>query len=543
MISNASCFENSDEWIHEASCHYDRYSEAETDKNIQGFRDGGYGPMTCKTIQGNGFKGCPSDGCKLRSGEITKAPAGLWTWANKMPVKKEQPTQMASSTAAKPSVIELFLDSAFPYGLFYANESFYAYYAGAWSVQEERAGIRRKIAEYWGASATKKEVENTLSLLKDFQAVDDVDLSQNKHLICLQNGTLDTNTYELIEHSPKHGLMSKTNIEWSPDATCPRWMQFLDEIFAFDIDKAQKIVFVQEWLGYCLVPDTSQHKFVWMVGAGGNGKSVLLSLLTQLVGSSNVSDAHVERLGEKVVRASLAGKLVNISSEMSANATISDGYFKAIVAGDNVEAEGKYKPSCSFKPFVRLIGATNHLPQLLDHSDGFARRAIILTFNRRFSEAEQDHTLEQKLLKELPGILTWAVGGLRQLRERGRFDIPQSSTAALTQYRKESDQVHVFVEECLELVDEGRSAPQEVYLDYQIWCKANGFSPMNKIRFGKRLVEILGDSKRKRSGGKDYWLVTIKPDRGYMGEPVLLAPANEELPTNALLMGGKQYHL
>ncbi len=142
-----------------------------------------------------------------------------------------------------------------------------------------------------------------------------------------------------------------------------------------------------------------------MVGAGGNGKSVLLTTLTHLVGRSNVSNAHVERLGDKFVRAELEGKLINISAEMSANATISDGYLKSIVAGDEIEAERKFKPSFSFRPYVRLIGATNHLPRLRDLSEGFFRRAIILGFNRQFSEAEQDHSLEAKLDAELPGIL------------------------------------------------------------------------------------------------------------------------------------------
>ncbi|MGB8409052.1 MAG: hypothetical protein WCE58_03985, partial [Gallionella sp.] len=60
MISNAACFENADEWIHQASCHHDGYSKAVTDKSIKRFRDGSFGPMTCQRIQDLGFKGCPA---------------------------------------------------------------------------------------------------------------------------------------------------------------------------------------------------------------------------------------------------------------------------------------------------------------------------------------------------------------------------------------------------------------------------------------------------------------------------------------------------
>ncbi|MEI7432278.1 MAG: DUF927 domain-containing protein, partial [Betaproteobacteria bacterium] len=77
MISNASRFEESDEWIHEASCHDDRYDENKTEQMISGCRAFGF-PVTCSKIKNDGFTGCPNGGCRKYSGEITKAPAGLW---------------------------------------------------------------------------------------------------------------------------------------------------------------------------------------------------------------------------------------------------------------------------------------------------------------------------------------------------------------------------------------------------------------------------------------------------------------------------------
>ena len=215
---------------------------------------------------------------------------------------------------------------------------------------------------------------------------------------------------------------------------------------------------------------------------------------------------------------------------MSADATIADGYLKAIVAGDIVEAERKYKPSFSFRPYSRLIGSTNGLPRLLDHSEGFARRAIILTFNRIFALHEQDTALERALLNELSGILTWAVDGLRQLRERKKFDVPQSSTAALAQYRKDSDPVQQFAEECLEPVDGCGITPAEIYWHNQYWNRQNGFAQMNKVRFGKRLSEILGEGNKHRSGGKDYWRVRIKPDNDYFSQLPLVHPPESFMP-------------
>jgi uncharacterized protein (DUF927 family) len=78
MTSNACRFEESDAWIHEASCHHDGYDEAKTDGLIARCRNFP-APITCKNIQENGFKGCPEGGCKKPSRDgITGAPAGLW---------------------------------------------------------------------------------------------------------------------------------------------------------------------------------------------------------------------------------------------------------------------------------------------------------------------------------------------------------------------------------------------------------------------------------------------------------------------------------
>jgi putative DNA primase/helicase len=84
MISNACCFADSEEWIHEASCHHDSYDENSTEHRIERFRNN-YAPITCERIRAFGFGQCPPGGCLLPSKVATKSPAGLWTWLLKRP--------------------------------------------------------------------------------------------------------------------------------------------------------------------------------------------------------------------------------------------------------------------------------------------------------------------------------------------------------------------------------------------------------------------------------------------------------------------------
>jgi putative DNA primase/helicase len=399
-----------------------------------------------------------------------------------------------------------FITNTYPDGLAYYMEGYHAYGAGFWSGVEERQ-IRRQISEYYGEEAIPSKTKKLADLLRDFLGYGAADIVPDPRMICLTNGTLNTDSYVLEPHSMGHMLQTHTAIEWNPEVGCPRWLAFLDEIFAPDADKAAKIAFIRQWFGYCLVPDSRQQKFLWLVGFGHNGKSTLLTVLSHLVGEDNAAHLHLDQLKNKFERAELKNKLVNISVEISVKAKIADGYMKAIVSGDTMQAERKFKDPFKFRPYARLIAATNKLPKVDDVSEGFFRRAILLEFNRKFTLAERDIDLDAKLLAELPGILVWAVQGLKELRDKGQFDIPSSSVAALHQYREETDVERHFVKSCVTPVTRGGHPVQAVYDAYIAYCKAGGFDSTNIIAFGKRLVELGVNSRR--AGGKKYWLVEI----------------------------------
>lgn len=395
--------------------------------------------------------------------------------------------------------------------LAYTQNQFRAYQNGHWPVLDTKVDIEREALEFLGDAATSSKISEIVSLLSTAYAVRPTDFERPKRLICLSNGTLDPIKGELRQHNPDDYLTNALDITWSADATCPLWHQTLDEVFALDDDKTDKIRLLQEFMGYCLVPLTHMHKFLWMVGGGGNGKSVILAILTALIGKANISFAQIERLQDKFVRAELCGKLVNISSEMSAQATVSDGYLKQIVAGDVVEAERKHQPSFSFKPYSRLIGATNELPRLLDHSDGFFRRAMILTFTRQFKDEERDENREGRLMAELPGILKWAVDGLQSLLARGTFAIPQSSTDELAKYRVNSDPIRQFAEECI-ASSETRSdfiTPAYLHQRYQEWCKMYGYQALAINKLSERLKNL--QINQYRSGGSRLWQIKYTP--------------------------------
>lgn len=394
-------------------------------------------------------------------------------------------------------------------GLWFHKQSFREYQKGHWKKLSSEAEIllKQRIFSQF-PEATLNQVNEAFETLKVLGAyVPEVPDAVSPVMICVENGVLNPMTGELHPHAIDDRLTFSLPVEWDPEADAPRFLAFLEAIWGMEKDYQQRLRFIQQWFGYLLYNSCKFEKFLWLEGRGANGKSVLLKIMAALVGEENTSYVMLERLSKSAARAELEGKLLNIASEMSANATMADGYLKQFTSGEPVEADKKYRDSVSFVPRVKMACSTNTLPRLLDRSDGFARRAVIISFNRQFAEHERDVDLADKIIgEELSGILAFAVKGLRMLLDQGGFTVPQSSLDMVKDYRTSSDGVAMFVDEHL-VFDPKGTLVDVLFEAFRTFCSANVFGQCSKGEFGRRLT-ALGVGKRE-SNGKVYRLVRI----------------------------------
>ena len=120
-------------------------------------------------------------------------------------------------------------------------------------------------------------------------------------------------------------------------------------------ENQNKIKALQEFLGYCLKADTSQAKALINIGEGANGKSLIFETIRKIMGGSkNCASVPMDCFSNRNYLAQLFGKLVNISIESEAKGVVNDANFKAIVTGDTIMVDQKYK----------------HTPLNLIHSQG-----------------------------------------------------------------------------------------------------------------------------------------------------------------------------
>lgn len=450
-------------------------------------------PPSCAEIRENGATTCPSGGCPLPGGSIAESPEDLLQW------------NCAHKDIGDVTLARSVVASEFGSGLLVApGDKMYAPHEGAYQPIDTRK-IQNLIIKHLGADATITRADAIRKMILAIELTD-VEVQPSPNHICFANGTLDVTTGRLGEHDISNNLFNRIPHSYVSGSQCPNFMAFLDSIWQGDSDVLQKRQFIQQWMGGLLLADSSQQCMLILKGEGSNGKSVLMDIARHMVGEANTTSAMLHRLKHPDVRATLDKKLLNQSPDLPKLRHVSDGEFKAIIGGDSIEASAKYKPSSHFKPYVRLMVATNNMPHSSDTTEGYFRRLVVLTFNRHFSEHERDPQLLTKLKDEMPGIVAWAVAGARALRALGRFSIPPSSAQEIQAYRAEISPARSFAEECL-VPSQGPSSikAQELFSAYSTWCRSHGFSPGNSVSLGRELSSL---GFRSRKVSSTVWMVS-----------------------------------
>jgi P4 family phage/plasmid primase-like protien len=375
---------------------------------------------------------------------------------------------------------------------------------GVWRLQEDR-DIKQKIHDVAdGVELTSNIVNSILDLTKTEVHRSGHRFDMDVQRINCQNGELeydDTLGWLLTPHVREHYRTTMIPVAYDKDATAERFRRFLGEIFKGDPDADNKIAIVEEALGYSLISSCYLEKFLLLIGAGANGKSVLLAALSALLGPDHVCAVQPSQFDNKFQRGHLFGKLANIITEIAQGAEIADDKLKSLVSGEVTTAEHKFKDPFDFIPFATHWFGTNHLPHTRDFSDALFRRAIVLTFNNRFEGNTCDVNLTAKLRAELPGILNVALEGLSRLMKNGAFTECSSSEDIKRQWRLEADQARQFVEECCTTNSTYWCSSSELYTAYLRWAEAAGIrKTLNKNNLTSRLV-AMGFSKHKGTNG------------------------------------------
>lgn len=371
------------------------------------------------------------------------------------------------------------------YNLIFDGADFYSYNeANGYWTSINTTEVEKILVTLLGQRARRSYLMDGMAILKTvvYQPFDE--FKCNPYLINLKNGMFDLHTGELKPHDKKYMSKIQLQIDFDPGARCPRWLQYLTEVFPDDLDKAQTI---QEFGGYCLFPEIFIEKCLFLVGGGGNGKSKYINALTRILGgknNTNISGIEPHMLEERFIVGTLKDKLINMSTDIDTKNPLASTMLKKIISGELIQADRKFsKDPLLFKPIAKHIFSMNEIPIITDKTFGFERRLIVARFNQRFNGKNADNHLDEKLAKEDSGIFNWLLLGLKKVVERN--DIYESKTVLRDKrsFLMAVNPVATFVDEEVDFHPNFSVPKKTFYKEYSQWCKDSGLKALSNIKF------------------------------------------------------------
>lgn len=308
----------------------------------------------------------------------------------------------------------------------------------------------------------------------------------------------------------KHFCLNRLNVKYSPNAGQPKaWLKYL-----VDLLDQEDILTLQEYLGYCLIPTTKSQVALFIIGNGGEGKSVIATTVKEIFSNAAVCGKLEKIESDPFTIATMESKLLFIEDDMQMGALKETQNLKQIITAKIPMLINKK----NVQPYESLIYArilalgNAQMRSLFDHSDGLFRRQIILKLKPKPADREDNLSLDEEISSEIPQIFSWCFDGLQHLiKNKFHFFVSERAKLNLKSARSENCNVIDFMEDSEYIkVGDMQSSMSSVRLLglYAEWCRQNSVEPMkdrtvlNFLKDNSEKYSIKGSNKVSGANGK-----------------------------------------
>ena len=386
-----------------------------------------------------------------------------------------------------------------------AKDTFMAMYKDAAACKKKED--REQLARHALSCESAYRLRSLLELAKSVGRipVGPEELDTDVWLLNCINGTVDLSTGELRPHRPEDMITKLCPTVYDPAAEAPRFTAFLGEIFD---GNSALIEFIQRVVGYSLTGVIREHCLFILHGSGANGKTTLIESIAAAMGDDYAQRAPVELLLRKRSSsaptdvARLRGSRFVSAQEVDQGCMLAEALLKTLTGGDKLAARFLYRDYFEFAPTHKLFLCTNHRPEIRGADPAIWRRVKLVPFTVAIPLEEQDVRLPDKLKREGPGILAWAVEGCLSWQEVGLRE-PKEVVEATRDYRREQDSVEGFLAACCVQEKGARAGAGKLYGAYQRWCTVTGMNALSTVAFSYALRDR-GFAKKKNRRGRFY---------------------------------------
>lgn len=314
-----------------------------------------------------------------------------------------------------------------------------------------------------------------------------------KH-VAMANGIFDIERREMRPHTPRYFNTWSLPFDYDPDATCPQWLAFLEDVFENDPESIRTL---RQFFGLFISGRTDMEKILALIGPSRSGKGTIADMIDALMGPSSVEAFTLKHLAGEFGLQNLVGKSVMIAADSRAALKAEDMQtaierLLSLSANDKLVINRKNKLPITMRLGVRPVIMSNELPAFMDSSNAINQRMVMLKMRKSYVGRE-DITLKKRVLSEVQGVFNWALGGLDDLNETGKLLQPQSAQNYIDTLDEGASPHEQFISTFCE-VGTGEDFwcyhPELVQL-WKSYCEANDMKPGNPNWLPRKLAPIV----------------------------------------------------
>lgn len=289
-----------------------------------------------------------------------------------------------------------------------------------------------------------------------------------------------------------------------------------------DLESAEALMSVQEYVGETLLIGRNLQKTHLWLGEGGNGKGVMMSLISRFHDAKAVDLTALDGFAlDGIQDASLA--VVDETPKEAFNET----RLKSLLGGGQVPIDRKHKSIINVVSKAKWIISSNQEfgIRCKNSGEGFWRRFILVPWSNIIPEEQRVEGLADKIFeREGRAVLDWMLAGLlRCLNGGGALYAASSSRRLKDAAILNSDIVLSFVKEfggrkAMVSKDSTASRKDGVYEAFRDYCDDSGRIPINAQEFWTRLKKAIPEieerkARDKADGNKVVRFVNLKIER------------------------------
>jgi putative DNA primase/helicase len=347
-------------------------------------------------------------------------------------------------------------------------------------------------------------------------------------LLNTPNGIVELTTGKLRPSARGDYLSKSTTVAPTPYDTglignsyrdCPEFGKFLQWACCGDAELEK---YLQRVFGYVLTADYSEQVLFFLFGDGRNGKGTLIGVMQNILGPAYavIADRKTYAFSNKenhsTELAHLAGARLAVAQETKEGGRWDEAQVKSMVGGDRMAARFVCKDLTEFRPTFKLIFSSNHRPPLTTVDAAMRRRIQMVNFAAKVEEGNVDIRLGEKLQREYPAILRWAITGCLAWQDGGLMP-PKAVTDATKQYLVAQDVLGQWLNDCCDVVDDYKERKLDLYQSWDAWAKPQNERAYTsqrdlsaalekrglQVRYNHKGQECLVGFRIRRAGGFD----------------------------------------